>query len=125
MKSIFEQNGGTYTKIGDYYYPDVTLPNENNYHIGKYGNLRRSFLREHHNTEYTLMVMNGMLFKHLADIDEMCNFQMKVLISAMAKKEGVTEQLKATDQMKWVRKINSIRFRVEEIILSEIVYYID
>lgn len=122
MKSIFEQNGGTYTKIGDYYYPDIAISDTQNYQIGKYGNLRRRFLKEHHNTEYTLMVMNGTLLKHLAETDEICHSQIKTLVSAMAKQEGVNEELKANNQMEWVQKINSIHSRAEEIVLIETVY---
>ena len=122
MKSIFEQNGGTYTKIGDYYIPNITVPDTKKYNIGKYGNLRKTFLKEHHKPYYTILFMEGKLFEHLAEIDETCHKCLKDMITKMAEQEGVTEQLKATDQMVWVQKMNNIRNRVEEVIMREYVY---
>ncbi|MEE1013224.1 MAG: TnpV protein [Clostridia bacterium] len=122
MKSIFEQNGGTYTKVGDYYIPNIAVPNTKEYNIGKYGRLRRTFLKEHHNWLYSTMLMEGTLLEHLAEIDETCYSTMDNLIKAMAKQEGVTEQLKAVDQMVWVQRMNNIRSRAEEIVLNDYVY---
>ena len=122
MKSIFEQNGGTYTKVRDYSIPNTAVPDTKKYNIGKYGNLRKTFLKEHHKSYYTILFMEGKLFEHLAEIDEICYSTMDNLIKAMAKQEGVTEQLKATDQMAWVQKMNNIRNQAEEVILSEYVY---
>ena len=122
MKSIFEQNGGTYTKVGDYYIPNIAVPDTKKYNIGKYGNLRKIFLKEHHKSYYTALFMEGKLFEHLAEIDETCHRCLKDMVTKMAEQEGVTEQLKATDQMLWVRKMNSVRNRAEEVILREYVY---
>ena len=122
MKSIFEQNGGTYTKVGDYYIPNITVPDTKEYNIGKYGNLRKIFLKEHHKSYYTALFMEGKLFEHLSEIDEICHKCLKNLVTKMAEQEGVTEQLKTTDQMLWVRKMNSIYNRAEEVILREYVY---
>ncbi len=122
MKSIFEQNGGTYTKVRDYYIPNITVPDTKNYNIGKYGNLRKTFLKEHHKSYYTILFMEGKLFEHLAETDETCHKCLKDMITKMAEQEGVTEQLKATDQMAWVQKMNNIRNRAEEVILREYVY---
>lgn len=122
MKSIFEQNGGTYTKVGDYYIPNIAVPDTKKYNIGKYGNLRKIFLKEHHKSYYTALFMEGKLFEHLAEIDETCHKCLKVMVTKMAGREGVTEQLKATDQMLWMRKMNSIYNRAEEVILREYVY---
>ena len=113
----------TYSKCGDYLIPDLTVPDAGKkYHIGKYGGLRRDFLKEHHRAAYTVMQMNGTLLQHLTDVDERCHTQLDELIAAMKQNEGVTEQLKAASQMEWVRRMNSIKCRAEEIIYSEIVY---
>ena len=122
MKSLFEEMGGTYRQVGDYFIPNLVLPDDGNYQIGKYGRMRRSYLKEYHPILYNNYLLEGTLFKHLAEIDQACNERMKILFSALAKQEGVTEALKAADQMEWVRRINSIRNRAEEIILTELVY---
>ena len=122
MKSLFEEMGGTYRKEGDYYIPNLKLPPMPDYQIGKYGRMRRSYLKEYRKILYNNYVLEGMLFKHLAEIDQACNERMEILVSAMAKQEGVTEALKAADQIEWIRCMNSIRNRAEEIILTELVY---
>ena len=122
MKSLFEEMGGTYRQVGDYFIPNLVLPDTGNYQIGKYGRMRRSYLKEHHPILYNNYLLEGTLFKHLAEIDQDCNERMEIVVSAMAKQEGVTEALKAADQMEWVRRINSNRNRAEEIILNELVY---
>ena len=122
MKSLFEEMGGTYRQVGYYFIPNITLPDDGEYQIGKYGRMRRSYLKEHHPILYNNYLLEGTLFKHLAEIDQDCNERMEIVVSAMAKQEGVTEALKAADQMEWVRRINSIRNRAEEIILTELVY---
>ena len=114
--------GGTYCQEGDYFIPNLVLPDDGNYQIGKYGRMRRSYLKEHRKILYTYYVMEGTLFEHLSDIDQACNERMETIVSAMAKQEGVTEALKAADQMEWVRRMNSIRNRAEEIILREVVF---
>ena len=91
-------------------------------HIVKYGRMRRSYLKEHRKILYNNYVLEGTLFKHLSEIDQACNKRMEIIVSVMAEQEGVTEALKAADQMEWVRRINSIRNRAEEIILTELVY---
>ena len=122
MKSLFEEMGGTYRQVGDYFIPNLVLPDDGDYQIGKYGRMRRSYLKEHRKILYNNYVLEGTLFKHLAEIDQACNERIENIISAMAKQEGVTEALKATNQMEWVRYMNSIRNRAEEIILTELVY---
>ena len=84
--------------------------------------MRRSYLKEYRKILYNNYVLEGTLFKHLAEIDQACNERMEILVSAMAKQEGVTEALKAADQIEWIRCMNSIRNRAEEIILTELVY---
>ena len=99
MKSLFEEMGGTYRQVGDYFIPNLVLPNDGEYQIGKYGRMRRSYLKEHRKILYTNYVMEGTLFEHLSEIDQACNERMETIVSAIAKQEGVTEALKAADQM--------------------------
>ena len=122
MKSLFEEMGGTYRQVGDYFIPTLVLPDDGEYQIGKYGRMRRTYLKEHRKILYNNYVLEGTLFKHLAEIDQACNERMEIIVSAMSEKEGVTEELKAADQMEWVRRKNSIRNRAEEIVLTELVY---
>ena len=122
MKSIFEEIGGTYRQVGDYLIPNLSVPDEPDYQIGKYGRMRRSYLQEYHPVLYANFLTSGTLHRHLAEIDQACNEQMEIVVSVMAKQEGVTESLKAADQMEWVRRMNSIRSRAEEIVLIELVY---
>ena len=114
--------GGTYHQEGDYLIPNLALPEEPGYQIGKYGRMRRSYLKEHRPVLYANLLTSGTLHRHLAEIDQSCNERMEIIVSNMAKQEGVTEALKATDQMEWVRRMNSIRSRAEEIVLTELVY---
>ena len=123
MKSIFEQMGGTYRQMGDYFIPNLVLPNEGrSYQIGKFGRLRRRYLKEHRKSVYTEMILSGKLNEHLAEIDQTCYERMDLLVRQMAEREGVTEALKASDQMAWVGYMNNIRSRAEEIVLSEVVH---
>ena len=122
MKSLFEEMGSTYRQVGDYFIPNLVLPDVGDYQIGKYGRMRRSYLKEHRKILYNYYVLEGTLFKHLAEIDQACNERMEIIVSAMSEQEGVTEALKAADQMEWVRRKNSIRNRAEEIVLTELVY---
>ena len=122
MKSLFEQLGGTYHQEGDYLIPNLTLPDEPEYQIGKYGRMRRSYLKEHRPVLYANYLTSGTLHRHLAEIDQACNERMEIIVSAMAKQEDVTETLKASAQMEWVRHMNSIRSLAEEIVLTELVY---
>ena len=122
MKTIFEEMGGIYRQVGDYFIPNITLPDDGEYQIGKYGRMRRSYLKEYRKILYNNYVLEGTLFKHLAELDQDCNERIENIVSAMAKQEGVTEALKAADQIKWVRRMKSIRNRAEEIVLHELVY---
>ena len=122
MKSLFEQMGGTYHQVGDYLIPNLSLPEESDYQIGKYGRMRRSYLKEYHPVLYANYLTSGTLHRHLAEIDQACHERMEIVVSAMAKQEGVIEALKAADQMEWVRRMNSIHSRAEEIVLTELVY---
>lgn len=122
MKTIFEEMGGTYRQVGDYFIPNITLSDDGEYQIGKYGRMHRSYLKEYRKILYNNYVLEGTLFKHLAEIDQACNERIENIVSAMAKQEGVTEALKAADQIERVRRMNSIRNCAEEIVLHELVY---
>lgn len=113
---------GTYRQEGDYFIPNLILPDNGEYQIDKYGRMRCSYLKEYHKILYNNYVIDGTLFKYLSEIEQACNERMEIIVSDMAKKEGVTEALKAADQMEWVRRINSVRNHAEKIILTEIVY---
>ena len=122
QKSFFEQSGGTYTQFGDVLLPDLTFGEDGQQSIGKYGRMRKHYLKEHRPVLYTNLLVTGKLDQHLAEIDMACEEQVELLIKQMAKQEGVTETLKATDQMAWVARMNSIRNRAEEIVLHDLVY---
>ena len=114
--------GLTYTKIGDYYYPVIALPDTTKYPIGRYGRMHRQYLKEHRPTVWARLVLAGELPRHLFEIDTACNEQMEYLTREMAKQEGVTEALKAADPMTWVGRMNNIRSCAEEIVLHDLVY---
>ena len=122
MKSLFEQMGGTYCREGDFLIPNLVLPDTGDYQIGKYGRMRRHYLKEHRRVLYTNLLTSGNLRCHLAEIDQACNERIESIVSAIAEQEGVTEALKAADQIERVRRMNSIRNRAEEIVLTELVY---
>lgn len=109
----------TYTKQGDYLLPDLKLPQNPN--LGKYAMMRRSYLKESHPGLYTGMMISGRLNIHLTEVEQQAQAMMERLMTQMAKAEGVTEMLKATDQMAWVRRMNSITTRAEEIVRSQLI----
>ena len=122
MKSIFEQIGGTYTLQGDYRLPNLTVPAEDERPIGVWGQHRLRYLKQHHRVLYYNLLTSGKLHSHLADIEEQAQQLFLRLVKELAEKEGITEQLKAIDQMKWVQKMNNIRERVTESVYSEVVF---
>ena len=111
----------SYARQGDYFFPKLCFEAENP-PIGKYGLLRKSYLKEHKRGWYSSLLLTGKLDEHLAEIDRSCNERIELIMNQLARREGVTEALKAADQMEWVRRMNSIRARAEEIVLSELVY---
>ena len=121
MKSLYEELGGTYRQVGDYLIPDIELP-ERNYEIGKYGCMRHRYLKEHRKIQYTTMILDGTLYDHLEEIDRICKERMETMVATMKKQQGITEELKAADQLAWVGAMNNIRNAAEEIILRELVY---
>lgn len=122
MKSIFEQIGGTYTMQGDYCLPNLTLPAEEERPIGVWGQRRLNYLKHHRKVLYFNLLTSGKLHSHLADTEEQAQELFSRLVKEYAEKEGVTEQLKATDQKEWVQKMNSIRNRAAEIVNAEVVF---
>ena len=122
MKSIFEQSGGTYTKQGDYCLPNIYLPPEEERPIGVWGQRRLRHLKQHHKVLYYNLLTSGKLHSHLADVEEEAQSLFSRLVKEFAEKEGVTEQLKATDPMAWVQRMNNIRERVTEMVNAEVVF---
>lgn len=112
-----------YTKVGDYYLPNLVAPeNIKNFEIGKYGKLRLRYLKEHKKAEYTILLMDNELQKHLIEVDKIANERFELLMKQFAEKENITEELKVKDQLKWVGLMNNIKHSAEEIILKELIY---
>ena len=111
----------TYTLVGDYYIPNIALPEENR-PIGRWGRLHREYLKEYHPIRFNDLVLSGQLWTYLADLNEQAQERLSLIIDQMKASEGVTEELKAADQMAWVGAMNSIRNRAEEIILRKMIY---
>ena len=105
----------TYSQCGDYLIPNLILPVEEQQTIGKYGRMRKRYLKEHRPVLYSSLILSCKLYQHLAEIDRACNDRLDLIIRQMGKQEGVTETLKAADQMEWIRRINNIQSRAEEI----------
>jgi len=111
----------TYKWAGDYLIPDLTIK-ANDRPIGKYGRMRLRYLQEHRKGLYTVMLLNGKLQNHLAEIDEAARERIERMVRCCVEREGISEELKARDPMEWVRKMNWIKAQAEEIVLSELVY---
>ncbi len=122
MKSYFEEQGGTYTQVGDVLIPDLVMDPQPEGEIGVWGWRRKRYLKEHRKGVYNAMLLNGTLTQHLIDTNEAAFDLMDSLVKQMAKKEGVTEVLKRQDQMEWVRRMNNIRNRAEEIVRNDLIY---
>ena len=118
------QNSGTlsYTKVGDYYIPDLTLDDHPDKEAGIYGRMREQYLKEHHPSRYSYMLLHGTLYPHLLEIDEAAQGYLDTMIPRMADVAGVTEELKARDQMAWMGRMNTIRTQVEEVIRADLIY---
>ncbi len=122
-KSLFEQHGGTYRQVGDYLIPNLTIsPEERNITLGKWGMMYKEHLRKSNQLQFTLLLTKGELFRHCAEIEQQAKELFSRLVDDMAKAEGVTEQLKSTDQMEWVRRRNNIEARARDIVCNEIIY---
>ena len=123
MASLFEEMGGTYTLGTDgMYYPNLELPEEEMPRYGKYGRMRHTYLREHKKANYTTLLFDGKLVAHLNEFDDAAISQMELITKQMVKNQGITEALKAQDQMAWVGAMNNIHSAAEEIVLSELIY---
>ena len=121
-KQIYdEKNGMSYTLHGDYYLPDLVLREEEPIY-GKYGMLRKQFLKEHRSAGYQYLLLTGKLNEHLNQIDQEAREQVETLMEQMTEKQGVTEELKAQDQMEWVRLMNNIKASAEEIVFKNMIY---
>ena len=122
MKSFFEENGGTYTRVGDFLIPDLVLEEQPEGQIGKYGRMRLAYLKKWRKSLYNYLLLSGKLQQHLLDIDRDAREEFEVIVRQMAKAEGVTEELKKQDQMEWVRRMNSIRDRADEFVRRDLIY---
>ena len=111
-----------YRKCGNYYIPNLVISNNKNFKLGKYGKMRLNYLKTQRKAEYTILLMEDKLSEHLQDIDNTASNRYKLLTRQFAEQENITEELKATNQLEWIGKMNSIKNRVEEIILNELIY---
>ena len=121
LKERITENGIDYILAGDYYIPDLKLPEENR-PIGRYGRLHREYLKQEHPARYSSLILTGKLWTYLADLNEQAEERLDLIIEQMKAAEGVTEELKAQNQLEWVGRMNNIRSRAEEIINSELIY---
>ena len=124
-KTIFEEMGGTYTRVGDYYLPDLKLPEEEKQaNIGVWGMRHKRFLKENHRVLYANLMTSGKLVTYLDDIERQATTMFLRLVKELAEKENVNEELKSTDQMLWVQKMNNIRNRATEIVNAVLIYMV-
>ena len=121
-KSSFEQNGGTYRTVGDYRIPNIALPAEANKPLGVCGLKRKDYLMKHKRVQFNIMLMNGTLWTHLAEVDEQASDMFSRLVEQMKVNEGITEHLKAENQMEWVARMNNIESRAREIVNHELIF---
>ena len=124
MKSLFEQNGGTYTMQGDYRLPDVSLPPEEKRPVGVWGQRRLRYLKQHNKILYYNLLTSSKLRSHLADIEEEAQSLFLRLVREYAERGSVTEQLKKENPMEWVRRMNNVRSRVDNVILKQVIFNI-
>ena len=124
LKKEIIENGIQYTLHGDYYFPDLDLPegSSSRQSIGHYGRMRKAYLEEHRPGLYTRLILSGKLYKHLAEIDTTCKVRLEHIVPQVAHAEGIDEELKARNQMAWIGLMNIIRQRAEETILYELIY---
>ncbi|OCN03432.1 TnpV protein [Clostridium sp. W14A] len=112
----------TYSRHGDYYIPDLTLTGQPDKPIGKYGRMRKQYLHDHRPNLYSSLILSEKLYPHLLETDETANRRLEMIMPELMKSAGVTEQLKASDPMRWVGLINALKEQAEEMILSELIY---
>lgn len=116
------ENNLTYTQVGDYLLPDLTLEDQPVRDLGKYGRMRRTYLKEHRPGLFNRLTLEGTLFKHLLEVEDTANSRLEQMMPELAKSAGATEELKASDQMAWVGLMNNCKAQAEEIILTELVF---
>ena len=121
-KSSFEQNDGTYRIVGDYKIPNITLPAEARKPLGVWELKRKDYLMKYKRVQFNIMLMNGMLWTHLAEVDEQASTMFFRMVEQMQANEGVTEQLKSDNQMEWVARMNNIEARAREIVNNELIF---
>ena len=122
MASYFEQRGGTYTPVNGVFLPDLVLHDQPPGPIGKYGRMRKRYLEQRRDGTFTALTLTGKLTEHLMEVDQAARDQLAALTRQLAADEGVTESLKARDQLEWLRHMNSLRNRAEEIVKNELIY---
>ena len=122
MKERFTENGIEYVRNGDYYIPNLTVPDDKVYNIGKYGRMHAKFIKENRSCFYSMKMLGGTWLAYLEEIDTTAKKMIDKLIKDMAVKQGITEELKAKDQMAWVGAMNNIRHSAEEFVLKDFVY---
>ena len=103
-------------------YPIIDYPKQPAGDIGKYGSMRRTYLEQHRPVTYQMMILEGTLKQHLLDVNEQAHDMLEQLIEGMKRSEGITEQLKSSNQLEWVQRMNSIKYRAEEVIITELIY---
>ena len=121
-KSSFKLNNGTYRTVGDYRIPNITLPAEARKPIGVWGLKRKDYLIKHKRVQFNIMLMNGTLWTHLAEVDKQASDMFSQIAEQMKVSEGITEQLKEQNQIEWVARMNNIEARVREIVNTELIY---
>lgn len=121
-KTVFEEMGGTYIRQGDYLIPCLTLPEEEQRFIGVWGQRHKRYLKEHKRTVYITLLTSGRLNSYLADIEEQTQERFERIVEQMKERQGVTEQLKAENQMNWVARMNNIQACAREIVDKEIIF---
>ena len=122
MKSYFEEQGGTYTQVGDVLIPDLVMDPQPEGQISEYGRMRLEYLKRWKKSLYNDLLLSGKLRQHLLGIDRDAREEFETIVRQTAKAEGVTEELKKQNQMEWVRRMNSIRNRAEEIVRNDLIY---
>ncbi|MBR6577541.1 MAG: TnpV protein [Clostridia bacterium] len=121
--SLYEMLGGTYREENGIMYPDLALPEQTNYPIGKYGRMRLEHLKKHRRGTYTTLLTSCTLNQHLYEIEQEAKQQINLIFSRLVKERGIMEELKATDPLRWVQEMNNAKHCAEEIVMNEIIYH--
>ena len=122
FESLYETLGGTYREENGHLIPDIALPEQTDYQIGKYGQLHLSYIKQHKRGTYTTLLTEGRLNAHLHEIDVQANEMVEAVVANLARERGIDEELKASDALKWVAEMNNIKTSAEEIVLREVIY---